>query len=54
MSNIANTPLSVLDPSPIIEGGSAEQSLANTLLLAKKAEQWGYKSNPSTDCNRGG
>jgi luciferase family oxidoreductase group 1 len=43
MSDIPNTPLSVLDPSPIIEGGSAEQSLANTLVLAKKAEQWGYK-----------
>lgn len=43
MTNLANTPLSVLDPSPIIEGGSAELSLLNTLDLAKKAEQWGYK-----------
>jgi luciferase family oxidoreductase group 1 len=38
-----NIELSVLDPSPIIEGGSAELSLQNTLDLAKKAEQWGYK-----------
>jgi luciferase family oxidoreductase group 1 len=43
MANLADTPLSVLDPSPIIAGGSAEQSLRNTLDLAKKAEQWGYK-----------
>ncbi|KIL45257.1 LLM class flavin-dependent oxidoreductase [Jeotgalibacillus soli] len=43
MNNIANTPISVLDPSPIIEGGSPEISLKNTLDLAKKAEQWGYK-----------
>lgn len=43
MTNLANIPLSVLDPSPIIEGGSAELSLLNTLDLAKKAEQWGYK-----------
>lgn len=35
--------LSVLDPSPIVEGGSAELSLQNTLELAKKTEQWGYK-----------
>ncbi|WP_409304873.1 LLM class flavin-dependent oxidoreductase [Peribacillus sp. SCS-155] len=37
-----NIKLSVLDPSPIIEGGSAELSLQNTLDLAKKAEEWGY------------
>jgi luciferase family oxidoreductase group 1 len=42
MTILANTPLSVLDPSPIIEGGSPELSLQNTLDLAKKAEQWGY------------
>lgn len=41
MTNLANTPLSVLDPSPIIEGGSAELSLLNTLDLAKKAEPVG-------------
>jgi luciferase family oxidoreductase group 1 len=43
MTNLVNTPLSVLDPSPITEGGSAELSLQNTLDLAKKSEQWGYK-----------
>ncbi len=35
-------PLSVLDLSPIIEGGSAAHSLANTLDLARHAEGWGY------------
>ncbi|TWI54702.1 LLM class flavin-dependent oxidoreductase [Halalkalibacter nanhaiisediminis] len=43
MTNINNIPLSVLDPSPITTGGSAEESLHNTLDLAIKAEQWGYK-----------
>lgn len=37
------TELSVLDLSPIIEGGSAAQSLANTLDLARHAERLGYK-----------
>lgn len=37
------TDLSVLDLSPIIEGGSAAQSLANTLDLARHAERLGYK-----------
>jgi luciferase family oxidoreductase group 1 len=35
--------LSVLDLSPIVEGGSAAQSLANTLDLARAAERLGYK-----------
>ena len=35
-------PYSVLDLSPIVAGGSAAQSLANTLDLARHAEQWGY------------
>ncbi|WP_416333768.1 LLM class flavin-dependent oxidoreductase [Bacillus smithii] len=43
MVNLADIPFSVLDPSPIIEEGSPEQSLRNTLDLAKKAEEWGYK-----------
>ncbi|OES45644.1 LLM class flavin-dependent oxidoreductase [Domibacillus iocasae] len=43
MADLVKTPLSVLDPSPIIAGGSAELSLQNTLDLAKKAEKWGYK-----------
>ena len=37
------TPLSVLDLSPIVEGGDAAQSLANTLDLARHAEAWGYR-----------
>jgi luciferase family oxidoreductase group 1 len=37
-----NIPLSVLDVSPIVEGGSVAQSLSNTLDLAQHAERWGY------------
>lgn len=33
---------SVLDLSPIVEGGSAAQSLRNTLDVAQHAEGWGY------------
>jgi luciferase family oxidoreductase group 1 len=36
-------PLSVLDLSPITEGGTASQSLANTLDLARHAERLGYR-----------
>ena len=35
-------PFSVLDLSPIIEGGTAAQAFANTLDLAQHAEAWGY------------
>ena len=35
-------PLSVLDLSPIIAGGNASQSLANSLDLARHAESLGY------------
>jgi luciferase family oxidoreductase group 1 len=35
-------PLSVLDLSPIVQGGDARQALANTLDLAQHAERWGY------------
>ncbi|WP_317890736.1 LLM class flavin-dependent oxidoreductase [Paenibacillus arenilitoris] len=35
-------PLSVLDVSPIVEGGSVAESLGNTLDLARHAEKWGY------------
>jgi luciferase family oxidoreductase group 1 len=35
-------PFSVLDLSPIVEGGSAAQALANTLDLARHAERLGY------------
>jgi luciferase family oxidoreductase group 1 len=36
-------PFSVLDLSPIVEGGDAAQSFRNTLSLAHHAEQWGYR-----------
>ncbi len=36
-------PLSVLDLSPVVEGGDVSQSLANTLDLARHAERLGYK-----------
>ncbi len=37
-----NVPFSVLDLSPIVEGGSASQALANSLDLAQHAERWGF------------
>ena len=37
------TPLSILDLSPVVEGGDAGQSLRNSLDLARHAEEWGYK-----------
>jgi luciferase family oxidoreductase group 1 len=36
-------PLSVLDLSPIVQGGDAAQSLRNSLDLARHAERWGYR-----------
>ena len=36
-------PFSVLDLSPIVEGGTAADSLRNTLDLARHAEEWGYR-----------
>jgi luciferase family oxidoreductase group 1 len=36
------TTFSVLDLSPIIEGGDAASALQNTLDLARSAERWGY------------
>ncbi|MEP7310843.1 MAG: LLM class flavin-dependent oxidoreductase [Acidobacteriota bacterium] len=35
-------PFSVLDLSPIVQGGSASESFRNTLDLARHAERWGY------------
>jgi luciferase family oxidoreductase group 1 len=35
-------PLSVLDLSPITQGGTVAQSLHNSLDLARHAERWGY------------
>jgi luciferase family oxidoreductase group 1 len=37
------TPLSILDLSPIVEGGDAAGALRNTLDLARHAEAWGYR-----------
>jgi luciferase family oxidoreductase group 1 len=39
---MSNTPFSVLDLCPIVEGGDAAQALRNTLDLAQHAERWGY------------
>ena len=36
-------PVSVLDLSPITQGGTTAQSLKNTLDLARHAERWGYR-----------
>jgi luciferase family oxidoreductase group 1 len=36
-------PFSVLDLSPILEGGNASAALRNTLDLAQHAERWGYR-----------
>jgi luciferase family oxidoreductase group 1 len=40
---VAPIPFSILDLSPICEGGDAEQALRNTLDLARHAERWGYR-----------
>jgi len=37
------TAYSILDLSPIVEGGTPAQSLSNTLDLAQHAERWGYR-----------
>ena len=42
MDGSAEVPLSVLDLSPIVEGGSVAQALNNTLDLARHVEAWGY------------
>ena len=36
-------PISVLDLSPISQGGTAAQALKNTLDLARHVEHWGYR-----------
>jgi luciferase family oxidoreductase group 1 len=40
---VASVPLSVLDLSPITEGGDAALALKNSLDLARHAERWGYR-----------
>ena len=42
MEGMAKIPFSVLDLSPIVQGGDAAQALRNTLDLARHAERWGY------------
>ncbi len=37
-----DTPLSVLDLSPVVEGSDARQALLNTIDLARHADVWGY------------
>ena len=36
-------PFSILDLSPVVQGGNAAQSLRNSLDLAQHAERWGYR-----------
>ncbi|HEY2902745.1 MAG TPA: LLM class flavin-dependent oxidoreductase [Polyangia bacterium] len=36
-------PLSILDLAPVVQGGSASQTLRNSLELAQHAETWGYR-----------
>ena len=43
MKQLSETPYSLLDLSPIRQGGSAAESFRNSLDLARHAERWGYK-----------
>ncbi|MGE8207158.1 LLM class flavin-dependent oxidoreductase [Heyndrickxia sp. NPDC080065] len=42
MVNLSDIRYSLLDLSPIVQGGTASDSLQNTLDLAQHAEKWGY------------
>jgi len=42
-NQFSNTPFSVLDLSPINQGSTAAESFRNSLALAQRAEQLGYK-----------
>ncbi|WP_042200195.1 LLM class flavin-dependent oxidoreductase [Paenibacillus camerounensis] len=42
VKQLRDIPISVLDLAPIVEGGTAADSLHNTLDLARHAEEWGY------------
>lgn len=42
MSSLAATPVSVLDLSPLVEGGTPADSYRNTRDLAQHAERWGF------------
>ena len=35
--------LSILDQSPVIEGGTAMEAIVRTVRLAQEAEKWGYQ-----------
>ena len=39
---MTSIPLSVLDQSPIRNGGSPADAINETLMLAQRCEQWGY------------
>ncbi len=39
---LTDIPLSILDLSPIVKGGSIQESFRRTLDLAQHAEKWGY------------
>jgi luciferase family oxidoreductase group 1 len=43
MHDTSDTPYSLLDLAPIRRGGTAAESLRNTLDLARHAERWGYR-----------
>lgn len=43
MTALSNIPLSILDLSPVCQGGTAADSFRNTLDLARHTDQWGYK-----------
>lgn len=43
MPNLSQIPLSVLDLSPILAGGTAAEALRRSLDLAQHAERWGYR-----------
>src|ERR671939_1156901 len=43
MKQLSETLYSLLDLSPIRQGGSAAEALRNSLDLALHAERWGYK-----------
>jgi len=43
MPALPDLPLSMLDLSPIVEGGTAADAFRHSLDLAQHAERWGYR-----------
>jgi luciferase family oxidoreductase group 1 len=43
MKSLADTPFSVLDLAPVLEGGTAAEAFRNSLDLARHAEDWDYQ-----------